>query len=135
MSKVEVDGSDAGVTIQATDVDLGNEKAPDIENEKTKLSIDVPTNSDGHETSTGPIITGADVSAHLIPLRDDFDAAITFRSFILASALVCFTASMDQIYNVMISVTLCFTKLTRLVQTQWRWPLDLILASSRLLCR
>ncbi|OJJ48593.1 hypothetical protein ASPZODRAFT_61713 [Penicilliopsis zonata CBS 506.65] len=45
------------------------------------------------------IVTGADAADHLLPLRDDFDSALTFRSIILASGLACFQAVMNQIYN------------------------------------
>jgi hypothetical protein len=47
------------------------------------------------------IITGADAAAHLLPLRDDFDSVLTFRSIILASGLACFQAVMNQIYQVL----------------------------------
>lgn len=46
------------------------------------------------------IITGADAARHLLPLRDDFDTALTFRSLFLASGLSCFQAVMSQIYTV-----------------------------------
>ncbi|KAI9896379.1 hypothetical protein N3K66_008551 [Trichothecium roseum] len=45
------------------------------------------------------IITGADAAAHLLPLRDDGDPVITFRSILLASGLACFQAVMTQIYT------------------------------------
>jgi hypothetical protein len=46
------------------------------------------------------IITGADASKHLLPIRDDFDPAVTFRSIFLATLLSGFQAVMTQIYNV-----------------------------------
>ena len=46
------------------------------------------------------IVTGADVSAHLLSLRDDFDNILTLRSILLASGLACFNAVMSQIYQV-----------------------------------
>jgi hypothetical protein len=46
------------------------------------------------------IITGADASEHLLPIRDDFDRALTFRSLFLATILSGFQAVMTQIYNV-----------------------------------
>lgn len=46
------------------------------------------------------IVTGADAADHLLPLRDDFDPAFTFRSILLASALSCFQAVVYQIYMV-----------------------------------
>lgn len=49
------------------------------------------------------IITGADVAQHLIPLRDDFDPSLTFRSVFLASGLSAFQAVMSQIYAVSVA--------------------------------
>jgi hypothetical protein len=46
------------------------------------------------------IVTGADAAAHLLPMRDDRDAALTFRSIFLATILSAFQAVMNQIYNV-----------------------------------
>lgn len=46
------------------------------------------------------IITGADAAHHLLPLRDDFDPVITFRSLLLATLLSGFQAVMQQIYMV-----------------------------------
>lgn len=46
------------------------------------------------------IITGADAAAHLLPMRDDGEPALTFRSLFLASSLACFQAVMSQIYQV-----------------------------------
>ena len=46
------------------------------------------------------IITGADAAEYLLPIRDDFDTALTFRSLFLASILCAFQAVMTQIYYV-----------------------------------
>jgi hypothetical protein len=46
------------------------------------------------------IITGADAANHLLPLRDDFERSLTFRSLVLATILSGFQAVMTQIYNV-----------------------------------
>lgn len=46
------------------------------------------------------IVTGADAAAHLLPMRDDFDPALTFRSIFLASILTAFQAVVYQIYQV-----------------------------------
>lgn len=46
------------------------------------------------------IITGADAAHHLLPMRDDFDPALTFRSMFLATGLAAFQAVMYQIYMV-----------------------------------
>jgi hypothetical protein len=46
------------------------------------------------------IITGADAAQHLLPIRDDREPALTFRSLFLATILSAFQAVMNQIYNV-----------------------------------
>lgn len=51
----------------------------------------------GNETT---IVTGADAAKYLLPLRDDSEPALTFRSLFLASVLSCFQAVMTQIYTV-----------------------------------
>jgi hypothetical protein len=60
--------------------------------------------SDSHEKDSESndviIITGADAATHLLPLRDDGDPALTFRSLFLATILSGFQASMYQIYQV-----------------------------------
>lgn len=52
------------------------------------------------ESEDAIIVTGADAARHLLPLRDDGDPALTFRSLFLASGLSCFAAVMYQIYQV-----------------------------------
>lgn len=47
------------------------------------------------------VITGSDAATYLLPLRDDHDAALTFRSLVLASGLSCFQAVLTQIYTVL----------------------------------
>ncbi|KAM0326628.1 hypothetical protein ACHAQA_006497 [Verticillium albo-atrum] len=44
------------------------------------------------------IITGTDAAHHLLPLRDDFDPVLTFRSLFLATCISGFQAVMQQIY-------------------------------------
>lgn len=46
------------------------------------------------------IVTGADAAAHLLPLRDDHQPALSFRSIVLATVLSGFQAVMYQIYSV-----------------------------------
>ncbi|KAF7559173.1 hypothetical protein G7046_g4975 [Stylonectria norvegica] len=62
-----------------------------------------PSSGDDHgDESDGKehiIVTGADAAAYLLPLRDDGDPAVTFRSLLLSSGLACFQAVMYQIYN------------------------------------
>ncbi|GAB0138449.1 hypothetical protein EsDP_00006684 [Epichloe bromicola] len=45
------------------------------------------------------IVTGYDAAQHLLPLRDDFEPALTFRSIVIASCLSAFQAVMSQIYT------------------------------------
>ncbi|KXJ87309.1 oligopeptide transporter-like protein [Microdochium bolleyi] len=45
------------------------------------------------------IVTGADAAAHLLPMRDDGEPALSFRSIFLATILSCFQAVMYQIYQ------------------------------------
>jgi hypothetical protein len=52
------------------------------------------------------IITGADAAKHLLPLRDDGESALTFRSLFLASVLAAFQAVMSEIYYVSSLVSL-----------------------------
>lgn len=44
--------------------------------------------------------TAEAVVTHLLPMRDDFEPALTFRSVFLASCLASFQAAMSQIYSV-----------------------------------
>lgn len=74
-------------------------------NEKTAVSVAATTDKDlGHEDDSNSddvvIVTGADAAKHLLPLRDDFDSALTVRSIVLASGFACFQAVMNQIYQV-----------------------------------
>ncbi|KAJ6000217.1 hypothetical protein N7481_000626 [Penicillium waksmanii] len=84
-------GSDISVSGQVTPdektaVNVHSGEKDDKAGEKD-LSIESDRNSDNVV-----IVTGADAAAHLIPLRDDFDTVLTFRSIILASGLACFQA-------------------------------------------
>ncbi|KAI6713955.1 OPT oligopeptide transporter [Diplocarpon mali] len=45
------------------------------------------------------IVTGADAAKYLLPLRDDHEPALTFRSMFLATILSAFQACMYQIYS------------------------------------
>ncbi|KAJ4292869.1 hypothetical protein N0V88_005527 [Collariella sp. IMI 366227] len=45
------------------------------------------------------IVTGADAATHLLPLRDDGEPALSFRSIVLATCLSAFQAVMYQIYT------------------------------------
>lgn len=62
------------------------------------FDYDDPDKDNGSEDVI--IITGEDAATHLLPLRDDFEPALTFRSIFLATALSGFQATMYQIYQV-----------------------------------
>lgn len=58
-------------------------------------------NEKGSESDPDAIIvTGTDVAKHLLPLRDDADPSLTFRSMVLATGLSGFQSVMNQIYQV-----------------------------------
>lgn len=65
-----------------------------------KGSGDDPSGENDIENEDAIIVSGADAALHLLPLRDDFDSVLTFRSILLASGLACFQAVMYQIYQV-----------------------------------
>ncbi|GKZ36028.1 hypothetical protein AbraIFM66950_006901 [Aspergillus brasiliensis] len=66
--------------------------------EEPRVTGDEFSGEEDRESEDAIIVTGADAALHLLPLRDDFDSALTFRSIILASGLACFQAVMNQIY-------------------------------------
>ncbi|KAM3562964.1 hypothetical protein MY1884_001509 [Beauveria asiatica] len=84
--------------------------APDSEHEKrahpksdvkavaTGLSEEVGAGSDSDQDDAKILDTAEAVVTHLLPLRDDFEPALTFRSLFLASCLASFQAAMTQIY-------------------------------------
>jgi len=90
--------------------EAANEKirleADDVETKKDVLDAEVKAAlplSDGEPDDGAEdviIITGADAATHLLPLRDDGEPALTFRSLFLATGLSCFQAIMSQIYTV-----------------------------------
>jgi hypothetical protein len=62
---------------------------------------DAESSEEKEDDSDGVIIiTGADAAAHLLPLRDDGQPALSFRSIFLATGLSAFQAVMNQIYTV-----------------------------------
>ncbi|THY68615.1 peptide transporter [Aureobasidium pullulans] len=79
----------------------GAEKKAALDTEITAVTTP-DSASDDFEKTDNPdhiIITGADAAAHLLPLRDDGDASVTFRGIFLASCLSAFQAVMNQIYT------------------------------------
>lgn len=75
---------------------------------KTEISSAVPIDSDDYDDNSAQdnasddviIVTGADAAEHLLPLRDDREPSLTFRSLFLATCLSAFQAVMSQIYQV-----------------------------------
>lgn len=53
------------------------------------------------------IVSGEDAATYLLPMRDDHDPAITFRSLFLATGLAAFQAVMFQIYSVSLPSAVC----------------------------
>ncbi|KAF1934879.1 OPT superfamily oligopeptide transporter [Clathrospora elynae] len=51
-----------------------------------------PYEDSEHNSENHIIVTGADAATHLLPMRDDFEPALTFRSIFLASVLAAFQA-------------------------------------------
>ena len=86
-----------------------DEKVPEYHGE--------PKLIDGLE-ETPIIVTGADAAAHLLPMRDDRDPALTFRGIVLATVLSGFQAVMTQIYSFKpTAITIGGTFIVRLCST------------------
>lgn len=79
----------------------------------TKDEINGETDRDSAEVI---IVTGADAAQHLLPLRDDFEPTVTFRSILLASLLACFQGVMNQIYMVCSMPDDCSESMKKIVQ-------------------
>lgn len=72
----------------------------EINQEEPPSPIDPNSNKGDVDSENVIIITGADAATHLLPMRDDFDRSLTFRSLFLSSILAGFQAVMSQIYTV-----------------------------------
>lgn len=69
----------------------------------TATQTGISSNTDGDSDTDSKehiIVSGTDASKYLLPLRDDGDAALTFRGIVLATILSGFQAVMNQIYTV-----------------------------------
>lgn len=84
--------SDRGTPLEKGDVHINISSAP-----VPYGTEDDPIRDNSREDTI--IVTGKDASEHLLPLRDDHDPALTFRSIVLATGLSCFAAVMAQIYS------------------------------------
>ena len=76
--------------------------APDSpEIEAAPPVYDAESNQEKDDESDGAIIiTGTDAAKHLLPMRDDGEPALSFRSIVLSTGLAAFQAVMYQIYTV-----------------------------------
>lgn len=100
MSFIDLDPPESGGGLVASKRDAINEKAtPTVLAAPSELKVSDESVGESDSASIA-IVTGADVSAHLLSLRDDFDNTLTLRSILLASGLACFNAVMSQIYQV-----------------------------------
>ncbi|KAG5984604.1 hypothetical protein E4U55_004046 [Claviceps digitariae] len=88
--------SDA-VTVDDVDDDNVQQRNTDVQ--KGRNSSDDADKEEDSDNENIIIITGRDAAQHLLPLRDDFEPALTFRSIVLASVLSAFQAVMSQIYS------------------------------------
>jgi hypothetical protein len=90
-----------GVSLSDSQDSIQEKTAITVATEDTpKGSENDPSGENDIENEDAIIVTGADAALHLLPLRDDFDNVLTFRSILLASCLACFQAVMYQIYQV-----------------------------------
>lgn len=98
----------AGTAVEektAQDYQGFDEKKPiavnDVEISKSGATINgsdaAPVPDDGGDHI---IVTGADAATYLLPMRDDGESALTFRSIFIATCLSAFQAVMYQIYMV-----------------------------------
>jgi hypothetical protein len=105
-----------GVSLSDSQDSIQEKTAVTVATEDTpKGSENDPSGENDIENEDAIIVTGADAALHLLPLRDDFDSVLTFRSILLASALACFQAVMNQIYQVskpysLLYSPICLTK-------------------------
>lgn len=105
MSEITSSSSNAhskGTSLHEKPTLNSNDELTDNKHSTVKVAVN-PTSSDNDKHSDSDdaiIVTGADAAAHLLPLRDDGDSALTFRGLLLASGLACFQAVMHQIYTV-----------------------------------
>lgn len=97
-----------GVGIAVSTPEPINEKAVTVLGKDEDASGKELFAEDARDSADAVIVTGADVAAHLLPMRDDFDPTLTFRAAILGSGLAAFLAVMTQIYAVSESAHLIY---------------------------
>lgn len=100
---------------------LAIETKGDADGDAPLPAYDGKGDEDG-DSENAIIITGADAAKYLLPLRDDFEPVLTFRSLFLATCLAAFQAVMRQIYYVSYQIDMhaCFLMFmfTRCYQAQ-----------------
>lgn len=91
------------------DVDASSDDRKDGQVSKDFIDDNLPPvdHSDGTGGPEIIIRTGHDAAQYLLPIRDDHEPALTFRSIFLATILAAFQAVMSQIYTVSIHVCMC----------------------------
>ncbi|ODN75285.1 hypothetical protein L202_06468 [Cryptococcus amylolentus CBS 6039] len=67
-------------------------------NEKLDHHNSINDGSEVSEKEEKEIVTGLDAANYLLPIRDDGDQVLTFRSLVLGTLMAAFQASMNQIY-------------------------------------
>lgn len=82
--------------------DSVNEKSGSLDIDITAAPVKESEDGDEPDKNSAEalIITGADAAAHLLPMRDDGDNALTFRGIFIATILSGFQAVVYQIYQV-----------------------------------
>jgi hypothetical protein len=103
MSELTSDSPRESDRLSTSNEDSNVEKTPFTvltHKEEPRIIEDDLSGESDRDSADVVIVTGADAADHLLPLRDDFDSALTFRSIVLASILSCFQAVMYQIYMV-----------------------------------
>lgn len=88
--------------LAADDADLDKKGVMEPEIKAALPSYDSGEEDDGDHI----IVTGADAAAHLLPMRDDKEPSLTFRSIFLATILSAFQSVVYQIYQVCSSLAL-----------------------------
>ncbi|KAJ5348698.1 hypothetical protein MYU51_015115 [Penicillium brevicompactum] len=102
-----ISASPQGIGVVEPSITTDNEKSgtplvtlADLKDTKDETNlVEREATDEDTEVDAAIIVTGADVSAHLISMQDDHDTAINFRSFFLATGFIAFTAALSQIFN------------------------------------
>ncbi|KAI0121023.1 peptide transporter [Xylariales sp. AK1849] len=90
---------DEKVRLAAADAEPGKDGGLDTEIKAAPPLSDSEDHDKKNDSEDVIIITGADAATYLLPLRDDGEPTLTFRSLFLATGLSAFQAVMSQIYT------------------------------------